>query len=129
MSEDRTLTVLVVEDEPDGQVVLSELLEFSNIHTHTVGTGEAALRQLEANTYQGAVIDLALPGMDGFTLLEYIRSHSNPAIASLPCVAVTAYHTSSIKKQALDNGFNGYVPKPIDRRLLLQELMRVIDTR
>jgi len=127
VNDEKTWTVLVVEDEPDGQVVLSELLEFSNITTQTVGTGEAALRKLEENTFHGAVIDLALPGMDGFTLLQNIRQHSNPAVANLPCVAVTAYHTSVIKRQALDSGFNGYVPKPIDRRLLIQELRRVIE--
>ena len=70
------------------------------------------------------VIDLGLPGMDGMELLESIRQ--NPAIADLPCVAVTAWHTSKVKKEALAAGFDAYVAKPIDRMLLVEALHRAV---
>src|SRR5690606_33017640 len=95
--------VLIVEDEPDGQQVISGLLSYVNVTADTVGTAEEGLVYLNEYDYAGVVIDLALPGMDGFSLLEAIRT--SPHLAALPCVAVTAFHSSTVKKQVYDSGF------------------------
>ncbi len=115
---------LVVEDEPDGQLVVSGILEYFQVVTNAVGTAEAALQALAEGQYQVAIIDLALPGMDGLDLMRTIRQ--NPATASLPCMAITAYHTSSVKQQAMDSGFNAYLAKPINDAMLVQELRRIV---
>lgn len=117
-------TALVVEDEPDGQLVIAGILEIFNVATDSVGTAEEALHALAEHRYRAAIIDLALPGMDGLELVRTIRQ--NPAIASLPCLAVTAYHTSSVKQQALDSGFDAYFAKPIDDTLFVRELNRIV---
>ena len=117
-------TALVVEDEPDGQLVVAGILELFNVATDAVGTAEDALRALAEHQYQVAIIDLALPGMDGLELVRTIRQ--NPATANLPCVAITAYHTSSVKQQAIDSGFNAYFAKPIDDTIFVRELNRIV---
>ncbi len=116
--------ILVVEDEPDGQVVVAGLLNYFGIQINAVSSAEEALSALKALDYDGIVIDLALPGMDGVTLIREIRS--NPKTAHLPCIAITAYHTSYVKQQAIDAGFNAYFPKPIDDTSFVRELSRVI---
>jgi two-component system cell cycle response regulator len=117
--------VLVVEDEPDGQMVVAGLLNYFNIPVEAVGTAEEALASLEATRYNLAIIDLALPGMDGVTLLHAIRA--NPSIAAMPCVAITAYHTSAVRQQMIDTGFDAYFPKPLDDTTFVRELSRLIE--
>lgn len=116
--------ILIVEDEPDGQEVAAGILGNFNIATDVVGTAEDALQLLAQQTYTAAIIDLALPYMDGLALLRTIRS--NPTTTDLPCVAYTAYHSSLVKKQALEAGCNAYLTKPVDDQHLVTELTRVI---
>jgi CheY-like chemotaxis protein len=116
--------LLVVEDEPDGQEVVRSLLEFYDMDTDVVGTGEDAINLLSRRSYAAVVIDLALPGMDGMQLLATVRE--NKATADLPCIAVTAFHSTMVKQQALEAGFNAYFPKPIDHKTFVQELGKII---
>jgi CheY-like chemotaxis protein len=118
--------ILVVEDEPDGQEVALELLKTHNIRTDIAATAEEALDLLKLQSYTAAIIDLALPQMDGLELLRAIRS--NPAIQGMPCIAYTAYHSSLVKKQAIEAGCNAYLTKPVDDQRFVIELSRIITT-
>ncbi len=113
-------SVLVVEDEPDGQELVARMLFRANIPVEVAGTAEDALQLLTANQYAAAVIDLALPGMDGFELIKQIRA--KPGLADLPCVAITAYHTPELKRRVMQNGFNAYLAKPLDDMRFLKAL-------
>jgi CheY-like chemotaxis protein len=116
--------VLVVEDEPDGQEVVRGILDHFNITTDTVGSAEDAISLLDQNAYNAVVIDLALPGMDGMELVASIRDSQQTA--ALPCIAVTAFHTSAVKREALEAGFNAYLPKPIDDTAFVHTLNTLI---
>ena len=116
--------ILVVEDEPDGQELVARMLSQVNLPVDVVGTAEAALDLLEVNTYGAVVIDLALPGMDGFELLGHIRSAAD--ISGLPCIAMTAFHTPELKRQAIQDGFDAYFAKPLDRMRFLGALEDII---
>jgi CheY-like chemotaxis protein len=124
MSDTVARNVLVVEDEPDGREVVTGILGYFNIGTDTVECAEDAINYLAGNQYSAVVIDLALPGMDGMELLAAIRN--SPETAHLPCVAITAFHTSAVKMQALEAGFDAYFPKPLDDAAFVQELGRII---
>ena len=117
-------SILVVEDEPDGQEVVSSLLGNFNISVETAFTAEAALILLAQNTYTGVVVDLNLPGMDGLSLVKRIRE--NPTLAAIPCVAITAYHTSQVRHEAIAAGFNSYFPKPLEEIAFVRELQHLI---
>jgi CheY-like chemotaxis protein len=104
--------LLIVEDEPDGQEVVSRMLEYVGVTSDTVAMAEDALSYLDQNTYHGIVIDLMLPQMDGIELIKQIRQH--PSISNLPCIAITAFHTSAVKQEALASGFDTYMSKPLD---------------
>jgi CheY-like chemotaxis protein len=116
--------LLVVEDDPDGQEVVSRMLRYHKIAVDVVYTGEDALEMLESHYYKGAIFDLSLPGMDGWTLLDNVRS--NPHTAALPCVAVTAYHSADLAVKAIEAGFAAYFPKPLETTSFVRELERVL---
>ncbi len=116
--------MLVVEDEYDGQQVVSQILKYMGVQSDVASTAEEALDLIAQQGYTAAIIDLALPGMNGMELIAEIRS--NAATASMPCVMVTAYHSSQVKKQALDAGFDAYFPKPIEDTSFIRELERIL---
>lgn len=118
------MKLLIVEDEIDSQQVMSSLLDIVHIVADSASSAEAGLGYLEANDYDAVIIDLALPGMDGFGLLNEIRSSAE--LKNLPCVAVTAFHSSEVKKQALEAGFDGYFAKPLSTRNFAHDLMEVL---
>ncbi len=103
--------VLIVEDDPPSGDLLAYMLRYYEIEADTVTTAEKALDQLAAKDYNAAIIDLALPGMDGWALLKAIRE--NPRLADLQCVAVTAYHDAKVAYEAVQAGFLACFPKPL----------------
>ncbi|RMG79518.1 MAG: response regulator [Chloroflexi bacterium] len=116
--------ILVVEDEPDGREVIAAILGYYNVTVDVASHAEEALKLLAENQYTAAVIDLALPGMDGIRLINEIRN--NPTTAHLPCVAITAFHSSQVRREALQAGFDGYFPKPLDDTSFVRGLDSVI---
>ncbi len=106
--------ILVVEDDPDGQEVVATILEHLNI-SMDVASNVAEAEELlfhSGVTYDVAILDLALPDKNGWELLAEILADSKTA--DLPCIAVTAYHTSKLREDAIRAGFTAYFAKPID---------------
>lgn len=119
--------ILVVEDEPDGQDVVAGLLAYFGIDCDRAMNAEDALVRLGQRSYTAIVVDLMLPGMDGLEFVRQIRRQ--PEFANLPCVAITAYHSSLVRQQVMQAGFNAYVPKPLGDTSFVHELERVIEAR
>jgi CheY-like chemotaxis protein len=118
------LPVLIVEDDPDGQELISRILAFHHAPYQVVFSAEEALELVNHCQFAGAVIDLDLPDMDSWTLLK--RLHANPATAFLPCVAMTAYHSAEMAGRARESGFKAYFPKPLDPRYFVADLEAVL---
>jgi CheY-like chemotaxis protein len=114
--------ILIVEDDPDGQALVSHVVAYLNLPHVVVADAEKAIKRLfdAGENYQAVIIDLALPGKDGWELLAEIRDHA--ATEKLTCVAVTAYHTSKTREEALRAGFDAYFPKPLDATHFAREL-------
>ena len=118
--------VLIVEDDPDGQAMVSHIIGYLNIPHQVVGDAEDALQILKNgdDDYQAVIIDLQLPGKDGWELLADIRGSAE--MRSLTCIAVTAFHTSKTREEAIKAGFNAYFSKPIDATHFLRELETIL---
>jgi CheY-like chemotaxis protein len=118
--------ILVVEDDPDGQEVVATILEHMKIPLDVVGNAEEAEEMLFQSNKQfnAIIIDLALPGKDGWELLSQIQANANTA--NVPCIAVTAHHTSKLREEALTAGFTAYFPKPIDATSFARGLEAVL---
>lgn len=128
MADEREWRVLVVEDEPDGQEVVSALLKFEDMSTDRAHTAAEALKLLHKqtkDTYDGVLIDLALPGdMNGIDLLREIRTDKK--LSELTCIAITAFHTTTVRHEAFAAGFDAYFSKPLDVENFGRELATVI---
>jgi CheY-like chemotaxis protein len=119
------LRVLVVEDDPDGQDVVSRIFRFHKIPVNAVFSAEEALTELSTTPFNLVVIDLALPEMDGWGLLEHILN--DPQTAQLPCVAITAYHSAEVAVKAIAAGFMAYFPKPLEATSFMREIQRIMN--
>lgn len=116
--------VLIVEDEKDAQDVIITLLQQYNMSIATAFTGEEALEKLKGARPTLALIDLALPGIDGWAVLEAMRA--DPALAGIPACAMTAYHSTVVAQEAIQAGFTAYFPKPISARTFVEDLVNVV---
>ena len=87
----RRKRLLVVEDNPAEQLSIRELLGYDDIDVTTVSTGAEALAAVESEGFDCAVLDLRLPDMSGFEVLERFRD--NPALSDLPVVVFTGKRT------------------------------------
>lgn len=117
-------TVLVVEDDPDGRELIGRILIRTNVTVELTATAEDALQVLDPEEHCVAIIDLALPGMDGFELLRHIREQ--PTTHNLHCIAITAFHTPSLKQRVMQEGFDGYFAKPIDDRRFARAVQSIL---
>jgi CheY-like chemotaxis protein len=109
--------ILVVENNPDCQEVVARMLKQIKVECEIAGTAEDAWEMLQSRPYSGAILALALPGKDGFQLLNEIRH--DPKLNTLPCIAVTAYCMPQLKHDALRIGFDAYFDLPLNRTLFL----------
>lgn len=116
--------LLIIEDDPDGREVIARILQHHQIIGDFAKTAEEAIQFLSRydDSYTGVVIDLHLPGMDGWALLKAIQNDRDNA--HLPCVAITAYHTPDLAIRAMASGFRAYIPKPLDVKQFVAELQR-----
>ncbi|MBX3061864.1 MAG: response regulator [Anaerolineae bacterium] len=118
VSPTSTATMLVVEDDPASWDILLHLLRYEGIHADAARTAEEALEFAAQYQYDLAVIDLALPGMDGWQLLKALQEDTRTA--QLRMVALTAYYDPQIAQLALQRGFLACYPKPASRGLVTE---------
>lgn len=124
MQELANWNVLLVEDEVDAQDVVTSLLHQYDIAVTSAYSGEDALALLESDRPTLAIIDLALPNMDGWTLLAMMQS--DPELARIPAIAMTAYHSTHVAQEAIAAGFVAYFPKPINAHTFVEDLVNVL---
>jgi putative two-component system response regulator len=102
-------TVLVVDDSPELCKVVARLFRAAGHHASCALDGPSALRMLEADAFEAVVLDVSMPGMDGFAVLE--RMQADPKLSELPVVMYTAIAEAGAAKRALDLGAREVVPK------------------
>jgi CheY-like chemotaxis protein len=108
--------ILVVEDDRYSGEVVAIMLKHNNLGVEIATSGEKALNLLRLKSYGLVLIDLALPGMNGWELLEAIKS--DPRLENIPCAAMTAYHDSKVAHEAAEAGFALYFAKPLHSSFL-----------
>ena len=123
MSESLGATVLVVDDNALNLKLTRLLLTEAGFVVETASDAEEALVLLEAFTPRVILMDLQLPGLNGFELTARVKKRFGPSIT---VVALTAYAMKGDEQRALDAGCDGYVTKPIDTRRLAGEIHRLL---
>jgi CheY-like chemotaxis protein len=116
------LRILIVEDEPDTRVLLKKALERFGAQVETRELVEDALDVLVESAFDVVLSDIAMPGEDGYSLIEKIRARGY----TTPAIALTAYAREEDKQHALDSGFQLHRAKPIAPKELAAAVVRVV---
>ena len=112
------MPILLIEDSPDILEVLTFLLQQEGYTVHPFSDAAAALRELAGGLKPSLIVlDLHMPGMDGYCLAENILSHAE--YRSIPIVAFSCYDLTRFKQRAMRAGMADFIPKPVDRARLL----------
>jgi PAS domain S-box-containing protein len=112
----RSRRVLVVEDSDDARQSLRLLLEMAGHQVEACEDGASGLARLRAFRPDVALIDLGLPGMDGYAVAREARG--SPETRAIRLVAVTGYGQAEDRRRALAAGFDLHVTKPVDASML-----------
>ena len=109
--------ILLVDDEADHLTITSRFLESVGYVCLSAERGWDALRLLSERRVDLILLDLHMPGMDGYCLAENILAHERYRV--IPIVAFSCYDLTKFKQRAMRIGMADFVPKPVDRKRLL----------
>lgn len=114
----RSLSVLVVDDSPINRNLVSSLLQDEGHRVALASDGAQALEMAESSRYDLILLDLRMPGIDGFEVTRKLRARQDRT----PIIALTGNALGKDRELCLAAGMDGHLAKPIDERKLLQTL-------
>lgn len=120
------MNFLVVEDNHLNQKLLCKTLDIWNCMYDVAKDGEEALEKTAATRYDAILMDIHMPGMDGFEATSIIRNSGSNPNRQTPIIALTAAAMLEDKKRSFEVGMNGFLTKPIAPKMLIDELLRTI---
>lgn len=119
------MKLLLAEDEQSLSKALTAILEHNGYTVDAVYDGIEALEYLEMGEYDGVILDIMMPRMDGMTALQKIREKGN----QVPILMLTAKSEVDDKVAGLDNGANDYLTKPFASKELLARIRAMTRTQ
>lgn len=102
--------ILVIEDDPVIQMLISQTLRREGYEIVTASDGSEGLRKVKETQPNLVVLDISMPGLDGYQVCHYLRQ--DPATANLPIIMVTAMARPSDQRRGFETGADDYLPKP-----------------
>ena len=114
------MRLLLVEDEKERARALVTVLTYNHYSVDEVYDGEQAVVYLENGNYDGVILDIMLPGIDGYELLDYIKT------TQMPVIFITAMGTLDDKVKGLRAGADDYITKPFEMMELLARVETVL---
>jgi CheY-like chemotaxis protein len=117
--------VLLVEDDEDSQYVYRVILENHGFEVATADSGHEGLRLARERRPNVIIMDVSIPGIDGWTLTERLKR--DPETAQIPVIVVTAHAFPEDRRRAEGIGCEGFLTKPCEPRRVLEEVCRVVD--
>jgi two-component system, sensor histidine kinase and response regulator len=109
--------VLIVDDEPENLLILVDMLEDMGVELFVASNGEEALRIVEIQDFDLIVLDIIMPGIDGYTVCETIKK--NPKTKDIPTVFISVLYSIEDKIKAFDCGADDYISKPFIQQELV----------
>lgn len=117
--------LLVVEDEANIVEALSYVLQRAGFLVETVSDGDTALQRLKRERFAAVVLDIMIPGMNGFEILRNVRA--DPALADLPVIVLTARGQAKDRKMAEEIGASAFITKPFSNAEVVERLRAFTD--
>lgn len=118
--------ILVVEDNQNEQFTLKELLQRFDYEAHVVANCEEALAAMSKHNYSGILMDITLPGKDGYECTREIRKIHQHKSRRIPIIALTARCSKTDQQACLCAGMDDYMSKPFNPEDLRKMLLRHI---
>jgi two-component system cell cycle response regulator DivK len=115
-----TKRILVIEDQDDNRRIVRDLLKKAGYEMIEAVTGEEGVILAETHRPDLILMDIQLPGIDGYEATRRIKA--NPVLGHIPIIAVTSYALSGDDVKALEAGCDTYVSKPFSPRQLLNKI-------
>jgi CheY-like chemotaxis protein len=111
-ADEPRLRVLIVEDNPDAAEALALLLETFGHEIRVVADGEAALEAAKEYKPEAVLLDIGLPGIDGYEVARRMRAE--PLFGGARLIAVSGYGLEQDRRRARESGFDGHLVKPLE---------------
>lgn len=118
--------ILVVDDDDMNLLVATKLLRATKVQIDTAKSGGECLEQTRKKFYHVILLDHMMLGMNGIDTLKEIRKQENGLCRDTPVIALTATAAPGSEKRYLEYGFDGYLAKPVDAKLLEAEILRFL---
>ena len=118
--------ILVVDDLPDNYFLLQTVLEMEGYVVEVANSGYAALESIAAHPPDPVLLDVMMPGMNGFEVIRCLQG--NPALPFIPILLVTGYSEPK-PADGFDVGADGFIRKPIDFDDLLHQIRTILQYR
>jgi hypothetical protein len=124
----RKAKILLVEDNEFNRIVaVDTLTEFlGGIHIEIAGDGKEAIEKLQQSVYDIVLMDIQMPGMDGYDATKFIRTSTNAPLNKIPILAMTANATREEIEKCKECGMNGHVPKPFVPDMLFRKMSELL---
>ena len=115
--------ILIVEDEPNIAASLTFILRRAGFEVDAVIDGVEALDRLRRQSFSALILDLMLPGMNGFDVLRSIRADA--ALAALPVIVLTAKGQANDRRMAEESGASAFITKPFSNAEVVEHVSRL----
>ena len=116
--------ILVIEDQEDNRRIFRDLLTSGGYEIIEAVTGEEGVTLAETGHPDLILMDIQLPGIDGYEATRRVRAY--PTLQQVPIIAVTSYALSGDDVKAKEAGCTDYVPKPFSPRALLAKIRQYL---
>jgi len=115
-----TKRILVIEDQEDNRQIMQDMLSHAGYQVLQAMTGADGVAMAQAEVPDLILMDVMLPGMDGYEATRRIKA--TPALAHVPIIAVTSYAMDGEEQKALDAGCDAYFSKPFSPRVIVAKV-------
>ncbi len=122
--DEQPVTILLVEDNVDNRIIMKAWLEHAGFQVLLAGDGGASLMVAQAMVPDVILMDVALPGMDGWDAATQLKAH--PLTSAIPIIALTALALPEDRRRASEAKVDGYLTKPVALSRVLEEVERVL---
>ncbi|MCK5337069.1 MAG: response regulator [Gammaproteobacteria bacterium] len=117
-------TALIIEDNPDNLILISDILEMNGYKTIAAEEGQPGFELAEKELPDFIILDIQLPDIDGYAVLNKLRASEKTQ--SIPVIAMTSYAMAGDRERLLNAGCNAYVEKPIDPGKVMDQIRQAI---
>ena len=118
------IKILVADDDARNRKLLETLLTSDGYHVATVGSGQAVLDSVAADKPDLVLLDLMMPGMDGFEVVRRLKGSAD--LRGIPIVMITALDDAGSRARLMAAGVADLLIKPVDRWKLKESLQRLV---